>query len=828
MKSSNADDLSKTQIQSPQEALLRKEREVEKLLEQNRTLCAQKSELEKALGQVLQSTSWKITRPIRKAAELSDKLFPLLRFTSTRLSFASGLNTSVQDSSIEIKGGSPTITLKCERSEISKCYGWVSVEGILRSSENHAFFFLYYKTNGAFSEKQRFWLTFVDGKPLPELFYLPKGVQEFRLDPFNIEGFIDLQGLRIRHYGTLQFLWKLFRKHFGTIFSNPGLFFSKLRKAYAIFKEGGITALRIRFFSDNITNNYQEWVKQYDTLTEADCSLIRQHCKNLKIKPLISVIMPVWNTPEKWLRAAIESVRTQLYSNWELCIADDASTEAHVKKTLEEYMLLDPRIKVVFREITGHISEASNSAFATAKGDYIALLDHDDELRPHALYLVALEINKNSNAGLIYSDEDKITGYGMRINPYFKTDWNPLLLLAQNYVCHLTIIRRDIVNKIGAFRKEVQGAQDWDLILRVSEILEEKQICHIPHVLYHWRVIEGSTAQSTLFKPYVLEAQKKAVTEHLDRTGKKARVEILEAIAQLRVRFELPSPLPSISLIIPTRDQTRYLRRCLDSLTAKTTYTKFDIIVMDNGSKESETLSYLEEISKDPRITVLRDDTPFNFSKLNNEAAAQAKGDFLVFLNNDLEVINSDWLSEMLSYGAQKEVGAVGARLLYPNGLIQHAGIILGIGGVAGHNHKGQRRENPGYFNRAILPQYMSAVTAACLLIRKDVFRKINGFDEALSIAFNDVDLCLRIRNAGFKIVYTPYAEFFHYESISRGYENTPEKFARFEREIEIMKKRWHDVLQNDPYYNPNLSHLTEDFAFAFPPRVEKPWKRCP
>ena len=386
-------------------------------------------------------------------------------------------------------------------------------------------------------------------------------------------------------------------------------------------------------------------------------------------------------------------------------------------------------------------------------------------------------------------------------------------------------MKKECVDKVGGLRAGFDGAQDWDLILRVSEMLQESQIRHIPHILYHWTIIPGSTAQSTAAKPYVLEAQAKAVQEHLDRTGQHARAKIWHSISHIAIERVIQKSEPRVSLVILTRDKVKLLKQCVDTLLAKTSYKNYEVVIVDNGSIEPETFAYFEQLKKYPQVKVVRDQRPFNFSALNNAGVTHCSGDVLGFLNNDLEFTKPDWLEKMVAQAVRKEVGAVGARLLFPNNLLQHGGVIIGIGGVAGHNHKGRPREDFGYFNRAILSQNLSAVTAACLVMRREVFDTIRGFDEQLSVAFNDVDLCLRIRKAGFKIVYEPEAELYHHESASRGYENTAEKFARFEREVETMKTRWKDTLRVDPYYNPNLTNLSEDFVFAFPPRVQRAWR---
>jgi len=440
---------------------------------------------------------------------------------------------------------------------------------------------------------------------------------------------------------------------------------------------------------------------------------------------------------------------------------------------------------------------------------------------------VARELNLHPDAQLLYSDEDKKTSTGIRVHPHFKSDWNPELLTQQNYVCHLLVIKKSAIDVAGGLRSEFDGAQDWDLILRVGEKLTEQQIRHIPHVLYHWTLIPSSTAQSTAAKPYVLEAQRKAVQEHFDRTDQPAKASIWHSISHINVERRVAGAAPKVSLIILTRDKVNLLQQCVDTLLERTLYKNYEVVIVDNGSIEDDTFLYFKKIQRiHSNVCVVRDDRPFNFSALNNFGVNHCSGEVLGFLNNDLKFVQVEWLEKMVAHVVRKEVGAVGARLLFPNNLLQHGGVMLGIGGVAGHNHKGHPKEDPGYFNRAILSQNLSAVTGACMLMRREVFERVKGFDEELSVAFNDVDLCLRIRAAGFRVVYEPRAELYHYESASRGYETTPEKFERFEREIAAMKGRWQPVLTKDPYYNPNLTNLTENFALAFPPRERRAWSK--
>lgn len=571
---------------------------------------------------------------------------------------------------------------------------------------------------------------------------------------------------------------------------------------------------------------YPTWVKNFDTLTPDTIEQMRQALPHWQSPPLISVLMPTYNTKEEWLRAAIESVINQIYPHWELCIADDASTLPHVRQVLEEYAQRDSRLKVDYRQANGHISAASNSALALAQGDYIALLDHDDLLPPHALYVVAGEIMTHPQVRLLYSDEDKINERGERFSPYFKCDWNPDLFLSHNLITHLGVYKTVLVRELGGFREGYEGAQDYDLALRVVEHLKPHHIRHIPHVLYHWRTHSQSTALTPDAKPYAITAAKKAVGEHLARSGKTATqvTESFHCPGTLRVRYLLPNSPPLVSLIIPTRNRLDLLRVCIGSILEKTTYHPIEILIVDNNSDDPATLSYLQGLPQTSSlpIRVISYPQPFNYAALNNFAVAQAQGELIGLLNNDIEVINDGWLTEMVSHACRPEIGAVGARLWYPNNTLQHGGIILGIGGVAGHSHKHLPRGDSGYFGRAQLLQNFSAVTAACLVMRKEVFTAVGGFNDTdLTIAFNDVDLCLRIREQGWRILWTPYAELYHHESASRGYEDTPEKQTRFAAEIKYMKTRWGESLLKDPAYSPNLSLDTEDFAMTWPPRVQ-------
>lgn len=568
------------------------------------------------------------------------------------------------------------------------------------------------------------------------------------------------------------------------------------------------------------SHGYAVWLKRYATLTRQGFRSLQADSGSFAYKPLISVVMPVYNPPVRYLMAAVESVRAQVYSNWELCICDDASNAPDVVAYLKTLQALDSRIKVKFRLANGHISAASNDALSMATGDWVALLDHDDLLTEDALYWVAKTLQTQQDVELIYSDEDKIGLDGKRCDPYFKPDWSPELLLSQNYICHLGIYRRSLLESVGGFRVGFEGSQDHDLVLRCALHLESHQIVHIPRVLYHWRVLPGSTALANDEKSYANNAGVRAVSDYLNASGLGGSVEPLPS-GYYRVVPSLPAELPWVTLVIPTRNAHELVRMCLQSILEKTTYPNYDILLVDNGSDEPASLAYFHEVSEHPRVQVIRDDRDFNFSALNNAAVKRARGEIVGLINNDIEVITPGWLQEMVGLALRPGVGAVGARLWYPDDTLQHAGVIVGVGGVAGHAHLGRRRGDGGYFGRAEVTQNYQAVTAACLLVRKSTYLEVGGLNEEhLKVAFNDVDFCLKLVEAGWRNVWTPFAEMYHHESATRGYEDTPAKKARFDSEVQYMLRRWGAVLQNDRTYNPNLSLVDGQFSMAFPPRV--------
>ncbi len=553
---------------------------------------------------------------------------------------------------------------------------------------------------------------------------------------------------------------------------------------------------------------FERWLAAND-LRPSDAALLRETVQILPHTPGIAIVMPVYNTPERYLRAALDSVLDQIYPHWELCIADDASTQPHVRAVLEEYQA-DPRVKVAFRAHNGHICEASNTALALASSEFVALLDHDDVLTPDALFAVALLLNRSSDADFIYSDEDKIDELDRRSEPYFKPEWSPDSFLARMYTGHLAVFRRALVAAVGGFRPGFEGSQDYDLVLRITE--QTPRIEHIPRILYHWRIHPESAAAGAASKRYAFEAGRRAIEEALARRDEPGRVEELPEAGSYVVRYVIRDPA-KVSIIVPTRDHADDVERCLSSIFARDSYPDFELLIVDNGSTERTALQAFERwTAAQPRVRVLRHDVPFNFAEINNYAAAQAGGRYLLFLNNDTEVVTDDWLEALVEYAQRPSIGAAGAKLLYPDGTIQHAGVVTGIGGVAGHSHKYADATTGGYFNVLRTVNNYSAVTGACMMVRREVFERIGGFDEALAIAFNDVDFCLKARALGLYNVYLPHVVLYHHESKSRGAEDTPAKRARFDAERDLMLERWGSALAGDPHYSPHLSVTSEDF----------------
>lgn len=560
-----------------------------------------------------------------------------------------------------------------------------------------------------------------------------------------------------------------------------------------------------RFQADDV--DYEQWYENHKALPE---ELEKQKNEKWKRKPLISIVVPVYNTPQVFLRQMIESVQNQSYSEWELCIGNASPENKEMKKILEEYKK-DARIKEVEIPENKGISQNTNRAMEIASGELIGLLDHDDLLAPNALYEIAKAVNEHLDAEVIYTDEDKVTtDLKEHFQPHLKPDFNLDLLRSNNYICHFFVASRDLIKRVGGFRPEFNGAQDYDLILRCTE--QAKQIVHIPKILYHWRVHKASTADNPASKMYAFDAGKRAIEEHLVRCRTKGTVQHTKDLGFYRVKYEVCGE-PLVSIIIPNKDQSEALKKCLDSIREKTSYRNYEIIIVENNSEEPETFAFYKKIAGE-KIKIVTWEGEFNYSAINNFGVRHARGDYLLLLNNDVEIINGDWLTEMLSHCQRKEVGIVGAKLYYPDNTIQHAGIIIGIGGVAGSVFVGLPRAFSGYLHKASIQLDLSAVTAACMLVKRSVFEQVGGLEEKLKVAFNDVDFCLRVREKGYLVVYDPYAELYHYESKTRGAEDTKEKIRRFQTEIEYMRSHWIGLLKKgDPYYNCNLSLTKWDYS---------------
>ncbi len=698
--------------------------------------------------------------------------------------------------------------------------GWYRIEARLKIGQNSVPK-MYFWTQRGYLDAQACSLVAQKENLYTGLFHLAEDVSTVRFDPTNRHEDGTLDSLDIHPLGRLPRSSLLLKPVvWQNLFSGINWRIMLARTRGRGNHEGAWSLptqpQRSHEVSYDPAARFSKWIEQSDFRLARDKPAYCQKLDVLEHKPVISILTPVYNTPIRLLDEMIKSVQEQIYENWELCLADDASTEGNVAARLDYWAGKDSRIKVVHRKTNGNISAATNSAFEIATGDWLAMLDHDDVLRPHALAEIALAIAEHPDANLIYSDEDKIDDEGNRYEPYFKPDYSPLMFLGQNYFNHLTVHRAEQVRAAGGWRLGYEGSQDYDLNLRILERIPPESVIHIPKILYHWRATEGSTALATSEKSYAFDAGLKALQNHLDKRHPGAVAKQAGELAIYRVEWPIPEKQPLVSLIVPTRDYADLVKMCVTSIQEKTTYENYEILIIDNQSTDPDALDLFAKLAKDPRIRVLRYDKPFNYSAINNFAVPHARGDIIGLVNNDIEVISPHWLDEMVSLALQPDIGCVGAKLYYPDDTIQHAGVILGIGGVAGHSHKYAPREHQGYFSRLMMAQDLSAVTAACLLMRREVYQEVDGLNESeLAVAFNDVDLCLRVRAAGYRNVWTPRAELYHHESISRGHEITAAKQQRFQGEIEYMVRTWDSLNFIDPFYSPHLSRTVEDFRIG-------------
>ena len=560
------------------------------------------------------------------------------------------------------------------------------------------------------------------------------------------------------------------------------------------------------FYNPLVDNDYRNW------LSEQEDDIVYE---KFKYNPLISIVIPVYNVSRELLSECLDSILNQSYDNFEVCLADDFSSNKETLDTLCEYEEKDNRVKVVYRKKNGHISEASNSAIEIASGEFIGLVDNDDVLHKDALYYVVRELNRDKSLDLIYSDEDKLDFDGKRCFPHFKPDFSLDTLLSSNYFCHFTVIRKKIIEEIGGFRSLYNGAQDYDLFLRVVD--KTRSISHISRVLYHWRMTVGSTSSSGGNKNYAYEAGKKALEDYFVRNKIKANVHLIGDPQMYRVEY-LYDKEPSVSIIIPTKDKALVLDTCLKSIYDKTNYSNYEVIVIDNNSCEEETFDLLKKYESEyDNFKYFTYKCPFNYSYLNNEAVKKCKGEYVVLLNNDTEVISGDWISMMVGYAMQEHVGCVGAKLLYPNHTVQHAGVVIGVGGIAMHANVSTGEEQYGYFGRLVSGYDWSCVTAACLMIKKSKYLEVEGLDEELKVAYNDVDFNLKLMEKGYNNVVLPSVKLFHYESLSRGNDMRDDQIKRFKEETDYMCDKWKDKLLRDKFYNDNLSYY---YAFRLDRRI--------
>lgn len=577
-----------------------------------------------------------------------------------------------------------------------------------------------------------------------------------------------------------------------------------IKKGFLYFKHYGPKEFWIRlherFEPEEVP--YGPW---YELYAPDEKTLQKQRTHSFSYAPLISIAVPAYRTPPVFLREMIDSLLAQTYGNWELCIANGSPEEEEMDRILKEYEERDQRIRVLNLKENLGIAENTNAALSMAKGEFVGLLDHDDLLAPNALYEIVQALSKDEMMDAIYTDEDKVTmNLDEHFQPHLKPDFNLDLLRSNNYICHFFAARRSVIEKAGGFRKEFEGAQDHDFIFRCVE--NSRHVGHVPEILYHWRTHKASTADNPASKMYAYDAGKRAIEAHLARMETKGKVSHTPDFGFFRVQYPVQDR-PMVSIIIPNKDEKETLQACLKSIREKTEYDHYEILIIENNSTTEEIFQYYKELAKEPGIRLLRWKKEFNYSAINNYGARHAKGDYLLFLNNDVTVITKGWLKEMLGMCQRREVGAVGVKLLYPDHTIQHAGCVVGMGGIAGHMFTDMPANRSGYLHKASILQDMSAVTAACMMMKKSVFEEAGGFTEQLAVAFNDVDLCLKVNQKGHLVVYDPYVQLYHMESKSRGEEDSKEKVVRFQNEIEYMRSHWSDILKNgDPYYNKNLS----------------------
>lgn len=725
-------------------------------------------------------------------------------------------------------GDHPVFDLELEgRGEVVPS-GWVYVESRMIRRGAHLVARLYVDTGSGFSDAESFVIPAARSGNIKQVIRIPRNTRRLRLSPMRGEGAVRLDFFRITKISNVERVARMVEWTIGDIikFRDVGRarkYNITLRRLLTDLSGVYADCAKLRFHSAPL--DYRSYVEKFDVLRQSDITSIRRHIDYFKKRPLISILIRVRGASLEYLESAIQSIFTQIYGNWELCIAVDDVNVSEVAQFLKSISEKDDRVKIVFMSSDGYASIAVNAALGLATGEFSTTLGQSDVLSPLALYLIALKVNEIDDLNIIYSDNDEIDGRGIRGNVRFKSSWNPDLFFSSDMVSRSAAYRTSLLREIGGFRVEYEGGQDIDLALRCVKNSTPSQISHIPRVLYHFRQFGETGLTDTYAEGDACNAKERALSEFFQgQPG--VKVSRGELAGTYRVRYPIPAPAPKVTVIIPTRDGGLLLKKCILSIFDGTTYENLEIVVVDNQSKDRETVDFLQSLSLRGNVTVLKYDFPFNYSAINNFAEKHASGDVLCFLNDDVEAIESDWLKEMISHALRPDIGAVGAKLLYADGFVQHAGVVMGIGGFASHAHRLYPSTHPGYAGRAALVQNFSAVTGACLVMRREVFREVGGFDEEnLPVAFNDVDLCLRVREAGYRVVWTPYAVLHHFESYSRGDDQmSAEKRARFNREKRFMLSRWKTDQLDDPYYNQNLTLDREDFTIADFPRMYAPW----
>lgn len=725
-------------------------------------------------------------------------------------------------------GENPAFEIELDGGRLAIPTGWVYIESKMVRRGVRLVAQLHVDTGAGFSSAEIFPIPATRVGIVKHVVRIPRGARGMRLVPFQGEGTVRIDYFRITKISRAEKFVRMTEWVMGDLikFKNTNQastynlhwwrLLTDLEGAYA-------DCANLRFHSS--PPEYSSYIRQFDTLHQRDIDAIKRHVAVLENKPLISIVFPVRDESVEDLKLSIRSILSQVYECWQLCVAVDAKASEMVVSYLKSLSLSEPRISLHFEDFDGRQSAVLNGALENVVGEFSIIVYPGNSISMHSLYFIALEINLSVRTNVIYSDSDEINEQGVRINPDFKSDWNPDLFLSQDMISGAVAYRTGLLRAIGGARTEFEGAHDYDLTLRCVANCEPDQIVHIARVLHHRRGQKNACPVEVGAKISADPVRMRALLSHLkDRRG----IEVCQGKLEgtFRVKYPLPESLPMVSLIIPTRDGGELLRKCVDSVLNSTDYRNIEIIIVDNQSTAEDTISYLRSLETIPGVRVLRYDFPFNYSAINNFAVGYATGEILCFLNDDVEASHPDWLSEMVSHALRPEIGVVGAKLLYADNFVQHAGVVIGIGGFAGHAHKLYPATHPGRSGRALLTQSLSAVTGACLAMRSEIFREIGGFDEEnLPVAFNDVDLCLRVGERGYRILWTPHAVLYHYESYSRGDDQaSAEKRARFNREKNFMVERWNVSNYVDPYYNPNLTLDREDFSISNFPRIENAW----